>query len=471
MFLSAPALCQTMPPDVPEGHYAYDAINSLVERGINVSQGYPDGTFRGNDRTNRYQTAYLMAKLAISLRETIPTTEIDTSDIEEEISYLRSEIRDVKNMPEMKSDFKYYGSVDLMSRFGGVFAYEQDNRVELGPETLYRFKYTVEKQMGSDAFLKMNIDTMDGGFNSATARGFPARLLDVEGDITADIGLKNPIKITALVGPGSVLHRDTSGVDPSDDGTYFSRPRPTIKVSTPIGGYDVSASYVARSVSAYGSVGTSELNVQLIRNIGEIPFMGTTEMNSTTRYAFVELLTPSFAPNDLREELSFTGRLSDSFSQKILFGLSGTDTFNNNYYLNYELHLSSGSDSADLLFNSVGSNYRLPFEDLEFVPLNLFDRKILDDTVDIGLRLARGFSGGHVLASRTEYVMSSGWKMGRDFPGSSFTQEISFDYRLQRDINLRLYYRYYYVPSRIAQFGTVVPEVSDLFGIGLNYRF
>jgi len=62
-------------------------------------------------------------------------------------------------------------------------------------------------------------------------------------------------------------------------------------------------------------------------------------------------------------------------------------------------------------------------------------------------------------------------KIDRDVPGSSFTQELSFDYLINRDFTFNSFYRYYFVPSKIDQFSGAVPEISDLVGLGLIYRF
>ncbi len=46
--------------DVPQGHWAYDAINQLVDD--NVIDGYGDGTFRGDRTITRYEAAKMVAK-------------------------------------------------------------------------------------------------------------------------------------------------------------------------------------------------------------------------------------------------------------------------------------------------------------------------------------------------------------------------------------------------------------------------
>lgn len=47
--------------DVPAGHWAKDAVDVIVQRGL--IQGYPDGTFRGNQNLTRYEAALIFYRL------------------------------------------------------------------------------------------------------------------------------------------------------------------------------------------------------------------------------------------------------------------------------------------------------------------------------------------------------------------------------------------------------------------------
>ena len=47
--------------DVPAGHWAYDAINSVVDSGM--MKGYPKGIFNGQETVNRYQMATIISRL------------------------------------------------------------------------------------------------------------------------------------------------------------------------------------------------------------------------------------------------------------------------------------------------------------------------------------------------------------------------------------------------------------------------
>lgn len=45
-------------PDVPEGHWAYEYVKSLADKGL--LEGYPDGTFKGNQPMTRYEIAAMV---------------------------------------------------------------------------------------------------------------------------------------------------------------------------------------------------------------------------------------------------------------------------------------------------------------------------------------------------------------------------------------------------------------------------
>ena len=58
---TAPAAQVPALTDVPAGHWAKDAIDSLVSQGIIL--GYPDGTYRGTQNLTRYEAAVIIARL------------------------------------------------------------------------------------------------------------------------------------------------------------------------------------------------------------------------------------------------------------------------------------------------------------------------------------------------------------------------------------------------------------------------
>ncbi|MBC7287187.1 MAG: S-layer homology domain-containing protein, partial [Armatimonadetes bacterium] len=64
--LVAPVFAQARPTDdVPFDHWAYDAVQTLVDKGIIV--GYPDGLFRGDRAMTRYEFAMAISRLLDNL--------------------------------------------------------------------------------------------------------------------------------------------------------------------------------------------------------------------------------------------------------------------------------------------------------------------------------------------------------------------------------------------------------------------
>ena len=62
----APALAQDNFPDVPQNHWAYDALRRMKQDGLLV--GYPDGLFRGGRPASRYELAVAMHAVYTNLK-------------------------------------------------------------------------------------------------------------------------------------------------------------------------------------------------------------------------------------------------------------------------------------------------------------------------------------------------------------------------------------------------------------------
>ena len=60
MCISAAAYAENPFNDVPQGHWAYDAVSKLAAEG--VVDGYPDGTYGGDRLMTRYEMAQIVAK-------------------------------------------------------------------------------------------------------------------------------------------------------------------------------------------------------------------------------------------------------------------------------------------------------------------------------------------------------------------------------------------------------------------------
>ena len=67
MIASVSALNAAPFNDIPASHWAYEAVSQMAEKGI--IQGFPDGTFKGNQNLTRYQLAMITAKMLANIEQ------------------------------------------------------------------------------------------------------------------------------------------------------------------------------------------------------------------------------------------------------------------------------------------------------------------------------------------------------------------------------------------------------------------
>ena len=129
--------------DLPEGHWAYDAVTMLAEDG--VLEGYGDGNFQGGKLMNRYEMAEIVAKASekygtaalkdkgvLRKLEREFATELKDMDVR-----LTAVENDVQTLKKGMSSFKWWGDArvrafknkNLKGVSGGVNASDYQNNV------------------------------------------------------------------------------------------------------------------------------------------------------------------------------------------------------------------------------------------------------------------------------------------------------------------------------------------------------
>ena len=71
-------------PDVPENHWAYEYVNTLVSKGI--IEGYPDGTFGGDRAMTRYEFAAMLFR---AMEQGVVLSEQIRQEFEKELGRVR----------------------------------------------------------------------------------------------------------------------------------------------------------------------------------------------------------------------------------------------------------------------------------------------------------------------------------------------------------------------------------------------
>lgn len=126
LLIGLPATAAPLFPDVPDQHWVQDAVAKLAARGL--VEGYPDGTFKGDRATSRWELAMMVArllqkmegrhstfatraelqeigKLAEALREELDALGIRVTDLEEKTALLDRRVTELERIT-------FYGQLD-----------------------------------------------------------------------------------------------------------------------------------------------------------------------------------------------------------------------------------------------------------------------------------------------------------------------------------------------------------------------
>src|SRR5437588_10693352 len=90
-----PVFAQDNFPDVPDNHWAYEALARMKKDGLMV--GYPDGLFRGNRPATRYELAVAVHATYVHLRNMIDNLNSQIAAIQDQLKNTASQA-DLQNL-------------------------------------------------------------------------------------------------------------------------------------------------------------------------------------------------------------------------------------------------------------------------------------------------------------------------------------------------------------------------------------
>lgn len=140
--------------DVPMGHWAYDAMGQLAARG--VISGYPDGTYKGNQPTTRYEMSSALAralavidmtkaskqdvemikKLVVEFKDELDTLGVKVSALDSRVAVLEENLGGWKLWGEFRMDYR------SSDREGGL--YNRNGRSDMD---INRFRIWMQKRV------------------------------------------------------------------------------------------------------------------------------------------------------------------------------------------------------------------------------------------------------------------------------------------------------------------------------------
>ena len=164
---AAPAFAANPFVDVPMNHWAYDAISQLAAKGI--IQGYPDGTYRGNQPMTRYEMSMLVAralatvdmdkaskedvemlkKLVVEFKDELDALGVRVDALDERVAVLEENLGGWKFWGELRLDAKWTDEENGAYGVGNDTDFDL-NRFRLWMSRQIDDKTTVTMRMGKD---------------------------------------------------------------------------------------------------------------------------------------------------------------------------------------------------------------------------------------------------------------------------------------------------------------------------------
>jgi len=468
--------------DVPDDHWAASSVYDLVSMG--VTQGYPDGTFRGNNNITRYETAMFLSKLANAVGKSGDEAEIAMEklkdDLRADIRGLRADIAELKRMPEEQQEKPISGSYSARMMFGNLVAGNtsvEGQTAPVGPIVRYRLKTTFTKTISESTKLKVNIDTMDSGFGGGSS-DLSTRILDVAGDLQLYLGLENAVNVNMTSGPGPVVHTeeaDANGnyIARSENGVVYVRPWNSIMFSSKVWGMDMGLGYIARKISTFGEVEVNQVKTIIGYNFPGIYFFPTFKLNTNIDYLSNKPQANPPGPNDTKYTFDTSYMLSQKLKMGMLYSVGQGDAPHNAMF-GMDFDLLDIWDSGTMLsfkYKKIGTQYLYEnatlSEDL-FAGLDVFNRYIGDGAglgvVDVGSELTQVITENVKLVGKVDWRLAADNSYSAEFPQCGLVLEGGVDWNLATDTVLDALYRVESIPS--------ADDVStDLTQISLSYKF
>jgi hypothetical protein len=468
--------------DVPDDHWAASSVYDLVNMG--VTQGYPDGTFRGNNNITRYETAMFLSKLAAAIGESSDKVDIAVEklkdDLRADIRSLRAEIAELKRIPEEGADKPISGSFMSQIMFGNLVASNtsvEGQSAPVGPIVRYRLKTSFVRAIGSDASVKINLDTMDSGFGGGSS-DLATNMLDVEGKLNLDMGLDTPVTVKVTSGPGPVVHTEEANANGdyiarSENGVVYVRPWNSLSASSTIFGLDVGLGYIARHISAFGEVEVNQVSTTISRNFAGIFFMPEFKLNLGVDYLSSKPQSNPTGPTDTKLMISTDVNFSPKVKSNFYYS-TGQGESPHNAMFGFNFDLLDTWDSGTVInfsYRKVGAAYLYEnaqlYEDL-FAGLDMFNRYIGNGgglgIVDVGGSLTQTITENLRLENKFDWRLSGDNSYSADFAQCSLVMESGIAWDVATDTLFEALYRVESVPS-------AADQSTDILQFNVTFKY
>lgn len=463
VFFAAPAFSDSLPSltfkDVPPDHWAAKGVYDLVNMGI--TQGYPDGTFRGKNGITRYETAVFLSKLSDKLGVS------NADQMKTDINSLRNDILESKK----SNGISVEGAVLLSDRIANVLA-SRGAVISHGPFMRYRLQTSISKDFGDGSYLKVNFDTMDSGYYGVS-RDLATEMLDVCGAIKVnpadvgllDLGFSSPLDISMTFGPGIVQYSDKTNAMPSDSGYLFFRPYSGLSLKSKYLGIGFSLGYFETEKTNSGQALTDLIKGSISNNFDKFLFFNDLRFN--LEGSIYSKHPSSSNVRDLRAKLDVSEKPNQDSELAFLFGIGGA--------VMSDAIVGAGYHSSN--FMGLGSDFGIKavkvgsqFISKDFITsevdaagVDCLGRALQNSLVNIDFVFTQPVTNKFSLSCKSNIRLSSDFGFGSDKLNSKADLQFEISYMFLPKALVNAYYRLEKDPA--------AGETTDLFGLDLRYNF
>lgn len=451
--------------DVPEKHWARDAVYELVKLG--ATQGYPDGTYKGKRNVVRYEMAAFLIKFEKGLYFRLGEAALEEQKkLEQELEEAQKLLEEKKKplKQELKPEF---GKIITRVRIGDLTLLGAENSSEpVGPRFDYRLKASLKRKFNDSVSVAVNIDTMDMGWGGGNEE-IATKLFDLEGSFKYDLGWGNPIIIKATVGPGTQIHSEGGTAKfISEDGIAYLRPYNSLGFSTKFGGFDFSSVYKIISITSSGEAEIHSISATLSTGFENLYLK---KLSGTIDYLFKDQSIDPPGPHDFRGEIDALFLLG-KFEFLGILGIANVEEHDGSYVgfgVKYD-DLKQSGFSFESKIHKLGTrciNYPEPLGEDDYYGVNFFDKLLIPGYVDIGGALIQRISKQIDLRGKVDAILTGEGKYGEEYPGTNSTFEIELLYNTETYSSVGFTYLLYHDPSSSGN------TVSDIVGLKASLEF
>lgn len=451
---------ETKLKDVSDDHWAAKAVYEMIRAG--VMSGFPDGTFRGDQKLSRYEAAVLISKVAqlAGLTEglDIPTIYKAQVELKAELDSLRAKLK--------KSESAFAGVLGMYQT-----EYRSGNFVSssLGrtPAASYRLRTSLIGKPAETAEIKLNLDTMDAGYNGG-GEALVSQLLDVEGKLVSETGFGSPLELKVFSGPGPRTIVSDARY-PVRSGEIYLRPRSGIELSTQLGETDLGGGYTARGMSA----GSPNINVNHFKGyfktgVGQVPYLGEVKIAGGG-----DVLMKGLAVSNanLRANLGLAVVPAEGVEIEGMVGMgdlkriTAVDALALSASINLKDYFKTGTDIS-IAGLKAGANY-LPdvsFDAADLVGLNVFNKYNQTGFLNLDSKVTQRINENLEISGKGNIILSGLSGYGASYAGTSLTLSGGVAYKFAPQASLDVKYSVLNDPAAAA-------ATSDLATLGLLYKF